>query len=63
MKYAGKTIRYAMFGERAISFYVPDGHGKIEQFLVASERDLANAVNALKTATERETAKAATARA
>ena len=52
-----------MFGERAISFYVPDGHGKIEQFLVASERDLANAVNALKTATERETAKAATARA
>ncbi len=63
VKYAGKTIRYAMFGERAISFYVPDGHGKIEQFLVASERDLANAVNALKTATERETAKAATARA
>ena len=61
--YDGKTIGYAMFGVRAISFYVPDGHGKIEHFLVASERDLANAMSALKTATERQAAKAATARA
>ena len=54
VKYAGKTIGYAMFGERAISFYVPDGQGKIEHFPVASERDLATAMSAFKKAAERQ---------
>ena len=42
VKSDGNTIGYAMLGVRGISFYVPDGHGKIEHFRVASERDLAN---------------------
>ena len=48
VKYEGKTIGYVMLGVRRISFYVPDGHGKIEHFPVASERDLATAMGALK---------------
>jgi hypothetical protein len=50
VKYDGKTIGYAMLGVRGISFYVPDGHGKIEHFPVARERDLAKAMRALEKA-------------
>lgn len=48
VRYDEKTIGYVMLGVRRISFYVPDGHGKIEHFPVASERDLATAMSALK---------------
>jgi hypothetical protein len=53
----GKTIGYVMLGVRRIRFYVPDGHGKIELFAVASRRDLAKAMSALKKAAERQAAK------
>ena len=54
VKYEGNTIGYAMLEVRGISFYVPDGHGKIEHFPVANERDLAKAMSALKTAAKSE---------
>ncbi len=63
VSYEGKTIGYVMLGERRLCFYVPDGHGKIEHFPVASARDLATAMSALKKAAERQgVAKAATTR-
>lgn len=54
VRYDGKTIGYAALGVRRICFYVPDGHGKIEHFPVASERDLAKAMSAFKKAAERQ---------
>ena len=45
-------IRHAR--SAGISFYVPDGRGKIEHFPVANERDLAKAMSALKTAAKSE---------
>jgi hypothetical protein len=54
VRYEGKTIGYVMLGVRRICFYVPDGHGKIDHFPVASERDLATAMSALKKAAERQ---------
>ena len=48
VRYEGKTIGYVMLEARGISLYVPDGHGKIEHFPVASDRDLATAMSALK---------------
>ena len=54
VKHDGNTIGYAMLGVRGISFYVPDGHGKIEHLPVASERDLAKAMSALKKAAKSE---------
>ena len=62
VKSDGNTIGYAMLGVRGISFYVPDGHGKIEHFPVASERDLAKPMGALRKAAQHQAAKAATAR-
>jgi len=62
VKSDGNTIGYAMLGVRGISFYVPDGHGKIEHFPVASERDLAKPMRALRKAAQHQAAKAATAR-
>jgi hypothetical protein len=62
VKSDGNIIGYAMLGVRGISFYVPDGHGKIEHFPVASERDLAKPMGALRMAAQPQAARAATAR-
>ena len=43
-----------MLGVRGISFYVPDGHGKVEHLPLASERELATAMSALKKAAKRD---------